>query len=162
MTFYHQSDLDLMPDFTDYSMKGRTYRYFTHKPLYPFGYGLTYSRVEVNSAECRSIDGGFVVKVSAKNTGRVDTDDVIQVYAHNRGSRNAPENPRLVGFKRISVGSSKKVDAEILISDEDLLVVDQNGDKVKEGAVVLYVGTCQPDDYSCKLSGTEIIQIEVG
>ena len=162
VTFYHQSDLDLMPDFTDYSMKGRTYRYFTHKPLYPFGYGLTYSRVEVNSAECRSIDGGFVVKVSAKNTGRVDTDDVIQVYAQNRGSRNAPENPRLVGFKRISVGSLKKVEAEILISDEDLLVVDQNGDKVKEGSVVLYVGTCQPDDYSCKLSGTEIIQIEVG
>ena len=162
VTFYHQSDLDLMPDFTDYSMKGRTYRYFTHRPLYPFGYGLTYSRVEVNSAECRSIEGGFVVKVSAKNTGRVDTDDVIQVYAQNRGSRNAPENPRLVGFKRISVGSSKKVDAEILISDEDLLVVDQNGEKVKEGSVVLYVGTCQPDDYSCKLSGTEIIQIEVG
>ena len=162
VTFYHQSDLDLMPDFTDYSMKGRTYRYFTHRPLYPFGYGLTYSRVEVNSAECRSIEGGFVVKVSAKNTGRVDTDDVIQVYAQNKGSRNAPENPRLVGFKRISVGSSKKVDAEILISDEDLLVVDQNGDKVKEGSVVLYVGTCQPDGYSCKLSGTEIIQIEVG
>ncbi|MBO4394548.1 MAG: glycoside hydrolase family 3 C-terminal domain-containing protein [Spirochaetales bacterium] len=162
VTFYHQSDLDLMPDFTDYSMKGRTYRYFTHRPLYPFGYGLTYSRVEVNSAECRSIEGGFVVKVSAKNTGRVDTDDVIQVYAQNRGSRNAPENPRLVGFKRISVGSSKKVEAEILISDEDLLVVDQNGEKVKEGSVVLYVGTCQPDDYSCKLSGAEIIQIEVG
>ena len=162
VTFYHQSDLDLMPQFTDYNMKGRTYRYFTHRPLYPFGFGLTYSKVEISSADCKSVDGGFVVKVSAKNIGSIDTDDVIQVYAQNKGSKSAPDNPRLVGFKRVSVGASKIVSAELKVSNEDLLVVDQKGDRVKEGKVVLYVGTCQPDDYSCKLSGTKTIQIEVG
>ncbi len=161
VTFYHNSDLELMPDFSDYSMKGRTYKNFTGRPLYPFGFGLSYSKVLLSDAIAVRKEKGLKVSVVAKNTGKMDTQDVIQVYAQNEGSKNSPVNPRLVAFKRIalSVGESKK--AELEIEDESLLVVDEDGQLTKEGKVVLYVGTCQPDGYSCSLAGTDTIELEV-
>lgn len=161
VTFYHQSDLSLMPDFTDYSMKGRTYRFFKGKPLYPFGFGLTYSKIQVLESSYTVCENGLKVHVKAKNSGKVFTQDVIQVYAQNKESLNAPENPRLVAFKRISLDAGKTDSFELEIMSDSLKVVNDKGEYIEEGKVVLYVGTCQPDEYSRSLSKTEIIELEV-
>lgn len=161
VTFYHQSDLEKMPDFTDYSMKDRTYRYFTGKPLYPFGFGLTYSKVEIESAKVCTADDGLKVHVIAKNTGKMDTQDVIQVYAQNTGSPNAPARARLVAFRRVCLKAGETDSFELDVCPDSLLVVNDKGERVKEGKVVLYAGTCQPDEYSCALSGTRTVKMEV-
>ena len=161
VTFYHQSDLYIMPDFTDYSMKGRTYRYFKAKPLYPFGYGLTYSKMHISYASFEKTEGDIEVSLQVENTGKVFTGDVIQIYAQNEGSENAPDNPRLVAFKRIELGAGQSEEVTLNVSEESLLVVNDKGEQVKEGKVVLYAGTCQPDAYSRALSGTNVIRMEV-
>lgn len=161
VTFYHQSDLYLMPEFTDYGMKGRTYRYLGFRPLYPFGYGLTYSKVGLCDASWKRTEGGIEVRVTAENTGKVFTEDVVQVYAQNEGSANAPDNPRLVAFGRVSLDAGQKAEVKLTVSDDSLLVVNGKGVHVMEGKVVLYVGTCQPDAYSRMLSGTDVIRMEV-
>lgn len=162
VTFYHQEDLSSMPGFTDYSMKGRTYRYFEGKPLYPFGFGLTYSKVAVTKA-CVAADGGnYKVYVDVQNIGKADTQDVVQVYAQNKGSQNAPLNPRLVAFRRVSLKAGEKASVVLDVKAEDLMVIDEKGNRVREGRTVLYAGTCQPDAYSRSLSGTETIEMEVG
>ena len=161
VTFYHQQDLSSMPEFTDYSMKGRTYRYFEGKPLYPFGFGLTYSKVAVTKA-CVAADVGYYkVYVDVQNIGKADTQDVVQVYAQNKGSQNAPLNPRLVAFRRVSLKAGEKASVVLDVKAEDLMVIDEKGNHVREGRTVLYAGTCQPDAYSRSLSGTETIEMEV-
>ena len=161
VTFYHQSDLYLMPDFTDYSMRGRTYRYFRSRPLYPFGYGLTYSKIRICGASVERTEGGLEVRVRAENTGKTLTGDVVQIYAQNEGSNNAPDNPRLVAFRRIELGPGQIAELTLKVSGENLMVVNERGESVKEGRVVLYAGTCQPDAYSLELSGTDVIRMEV-
>ena len=102
ITFY--ASLDNLPDFTDYSMKNRTYRYLEEKPLYPFGYGLTYGDVICTVAaleEAVQFDQDIKIKVLVKNRGKVATEDVIQVYIKDEESKYAVRNTSLCGFKRI-------------------------------------------------------------
>ena len=161
VTFYHQEDLASMPEFTDYSMKGRTYRYFPGKPLYPFGFGLTYSKVAVTEACCKADGDDYKVTVCVQNIGKVDTEDIVQVYAQNTGSGNAPLNPRLVAFKRVALKAGEKASVMLDVCGDDLMVIDGKGNRVSEGRTVLYAGTCQPDAYSRSLTGTDNIKMEV-
>ena len=108
VTFYENvSDL---PDFEDYSMKNRTYRYFTGKPLYPFGYGLSYSRFTVSGAA----SDGKTVQAEVMNDGTMDGDAVVQVYVKCK-SPFAPVHPRLCGFQRVGVkaGEKRKVSVKL-------------------------------------------------
>lgn len=159
VTFYYDNQLKDMPEFTDYSMRGRTYRYFPGKPLYPFGYGLTYGDVWVTGAKAEKTDKGVKVTVTVKNGGKVDTQDVAQIYCQNEGSQNAPLNPRLVGFARVSVPAGKETTAEIAIEDGRFLVVNDAGEKVKEGKIVLYAGVGQPDARTEELTGHKAVKL---
>ena len=160
VTFYYNRQLDDMPDFTDYSMQGRTYRYFAGKPLYPFGYGLTYGDVVVEKASV-SVNGGKVtVLAEAKNRGAVSTDEVIQVYCQNEGSTLSPRNPRLCGFLRVTVPAGETVKAEIAFDADRLLVINEEGQKVREGKPVFYVGVGQPDERTEELTGKKAVRIE--
>ena len=109
VTFY--KSVDQLPDFQDYSMKGRTYRYMTQEPLYPFGYGLSYTSFVYRNAKLSSTEIGKADKVTltvdVENTGKLDGDEVVQVYIKNP---NDPEGPlkSLKGFKRVSVKSGAK------------------------------------------------------
>lgn len=109
VTFY--KSVDQLPDFQDYSMKGRTYRYMTQEPLYPFGYGLSYTSFVYRNAKLSSSEIGKADKVTltveVENTGKLDGDEVVQVYIKNP---NDPEGPlkSLKGFKRVSVKSGAK------------------------------------------------------
>ena len=159
LTFYHNEQLTLMPEFTDYAMKGRTYRYFEHEPLYPFGYGLTYGDVFVKEAQAQEKDGKIIVTAKIVNAGGAATQDVVQVYVQNEGSENAPRNPRLCGFKRVETGAGEEITAELEIDKKQLLVVNEEGGFVTEGRPVLYVGMSQPDARSLALSGHACVKI---
>ncbi len=158
LTFYHNDQLSLMPDFTDYSMQGRTYRYFEHEPLYPFGYGLTYSDVSVTAASAVQKECGCcVITAEVTNHGTVDTQDVVQVYCQNEGSLNAPRNPRLAAFKRIDCPAGQTVTVRLHVNEKHLAVVDENGEHVMEGDPVFYVGMGQPDARTEYLTGHKSI-----
>lgn len=163
VTFYYNGDLPYLPEFTDYSMEGRTYRYLTRKPLYPFGYGLTYSRIAVRSASAkRSADGNLVIHAEAINLGGIGTEDVVQVYVKAENSPFAPTNPVLCGFSRISLqpGESKQLD--LRVSSASLTVVDNDGQRFFPGGEYsIYVGTSQPDARSYELTGASPAKITV-
>ena len=154
VTFYNNADK--LPCFTDYAMSDRTYRYTRDNILYPFGYGLTYGDVVVTSF---SYDDGKV-NVEVENNG-ADTCDVIELYIKSHCD-NAPAYPVLCGFKRIFVKKGEKLDVEIEVSDKAFTTVSDIGERkqfAKE--FTLYVGTHQPDELSCQLSGTNCMSIEI-
>ena len=86
---YLYESLEELPEFTDYSMKGRTYRYMEGKAQFPFGYGLTYSNVKVENAEVRQCGRKITVEAEVYNKGNADTEEVVQVYVKNLDSKNA-------------------------------------------------------------------------
>ena len=154
LTFYRNEQLGLMPAFTDYSMKCRTYRYFEHEPMFPFGFGLTYGGVSVKAANVEKKECGCcVITAEVKNEGSVCTQDVVQVYCQNEGSVNATRNPRLVAFKRIDCPAGETVTVELTVDEKQLLVVNEAGERVMEGSPVFFVGMGQPDALTEKLTG---------
>ncbi len=161
LTFYRNEQLGLMPEFTDYSMKGRTYRYFEHEPLYPFGYGLTYGDVHATAARAEENDEEILVHVTLRNDGARDTQDVVQIYVQNTGSANAPRNPRLCGFARAAIAAGEEKTVTVAVPREALKVVNADGERILEGRPVLYAGVSQPDGRSRALTGHACIEIEL-
>ena len=152
VTFYRNTD-DL-PDFEDYSMKGRTYRFIETEPLYPFGYGLTYSDVSIDEAR---IEGdrtsGAKISVTVRNDSSMTAAEVVQVYAKS-DDIDEVRNGKLAGFARVTCEAGKSVDIVIDIPSENLRVVRQDGSRVlPEGEIKLYVGFGQPDARTEALTG---------
>jgi beta-glucosidase len=108
VTFYKSAEQ--LPDFEDYTMKGRTYRFMTEEPLYPFGYGLSYTTFDYRSAKlskpiiCKT--DRVKLSLEVKNTGKRDGEEVVQVYLHNPNDPNGPLK-ELKGFSRVSLKSGK-------------------------------------------------------
>ena len=153
VTFYRNEQLQELPDFTDYTMRGRTYRYVQSEPLYPFGYGLTYGDVVVTGAAVEEQGDSVLVIMTLHNGGSVDTQDVAQVYCQNEGSPNAPAHPRLCGFKRVFVPAGESVEAVVSVDREAFRVVNSEGEFVDEGSIVLFCGVGQPDTRTEALTG---------
>lgn len=163
VTFYRQ-DQDL-PDFTDYSMQGRTYRYLSNMPLYPFGYGLTYGRAQI---ECEGIDRELAVgnalelSLTIKNPGDRSIDEVIQVYSRPINCKDAPPNPVLVAFERVCVEAGQSVHLDLSLESERFSVVDEEGKRyIAEGQWDVFVSFSQPDLRSKQLLGAEPIALRV-
>ena len=181
VTFYR--DLDGFPAFEDYSMKGRTYRYLEKEPLYPFGYGLTYGRVEVREAvlakapvlsalekagqgisktDVPDQSGDSVVKAVLENTGAYDTDEVLQAYIHAEDSAFAPLHPSLCAFTRVNLKAGEKKEVSLTIPASAFTIVDEEGRRYVDGThFSLYIGTSQPDERSAFLTGMRPVKIEV-
>ena len=163
LTFY--KGIDDLPDFTDYAMKGRTYRYYLNEPLYPFGYGLTYSKVAVTNVtasvlnkEARQVE----LSVTVTNKGTVDTDEVVQVYCKDRISPNAVPNQSLCRFKRVFVKAGETITLKLDIPAAAFSSIDANGQRVKDSDVYeLYVGCGQPDARTEALTGEKAILTKV-
>jgi beta-glucosidase len=163
VTFYHDEDLQHLPEFTDYSMRGRTYRYLDRAPLYPFGYGLTYGDVRVLSAGAEKAEsGGLLVRASLKNMGAVATEDVVQVYGKAEDSPHATPNPILCGFARVQLAAGESKDVALEVAPASLTVVDDAGNRLFPGGrYSLYVGTSQPDARSRALTGVSPVKIAI-
>lgn len=159
VTFY--KSLDELPEFTDYSMKGRTYRFMEGEAQFPFGYGLTYGEVEVVFAEAEKIEEGAVVKVIVKNSGIFDTEDVIQVYIKNQDSQYAVKNPELAAFQRVFLKSGEEKHLKLFVKEEAFSVVHEDGSRhLEDKHFALYVGCSQPDRRSVELTGKEPLKLE--
>ncbi|MGH9345488.1 MAG: glycoside hydrolase family 3 C-terminal domain-containing protein, partial [Terriglobia bacterium] len=115
LTFY--KSVKQLPPFTDYSMKNRTFRFFTGTPLYPFGYGLSYSdfRYSDMSAQARG-RGKYRVTATVENYSSVAGDEAVQLYA-SRGHRSDPE---LRGFRRIHLDAHASAQVAFMIDAADL------------------------------------------
>jgi beta-glucosidase len=164
VTFYYNKDLERLPEFSDYSMQRRTYRYLELAPLYPFGYGLTYGDVRVRDAriESASSDGGILIKATVENLGTFTTDDVVQLYIKAEDSSFAPPNPVLCGFHRVSLQSGESESLNLSVDSRMLRVVDQNGDRINGGTrYSLYIGTSQPDARSRALTSVAPVYLEI-
>lgn len=148
VTFYETAEL--LPDFEDYSMKNRTYRYAENNVLYPFGYGLTYSKIVCTEVKYSC----GTAYVTAENRGSRTTEDVIQLYVKDTSEQAVP-NHSLCGFKRINLAPGESGTFEIPVAMSSFTAVDENGERKIFGSnFTLYAGTCQPDGLSRKLSGT--------
>ena len=161
VTFYYNGQLSEMPDFTDYTLKGRTYRYFPGKPLYPFGFGLTYGDAAVEKAEVSKEESDYILDIVVRNFGQRDIQDVVQVYCQNEGSENAPANPRLIAFKRVFIPAGQEAHVSIRLDAEAFKVVNEAGEKINEGKIVLYVGMGQPNERTKELTGHEAVKLEL-
>ena len=153
LTFY--KDVGDLPDFEDYSMKERTYRYFTGDVLYPFGFGLSYTDWEICSAEK---DGNTII-AEVCNKGKMDGDTVIQVYVRC-DSPDAPVHPRLCGFKRVSVSAGEKQKTRISLDSLTATVVNENGERITVDKMTFYVGISQPDEKSVSMCGVKPVVVE--
>lgn len=156
VTFY--KDLSDLPEFTDYHMEGRTYRYYEGTPLYPFGYGLTYGVVRCTGAEM----AGSSVKATLHNESGRDLEDVVQVYAHAPQDPDETPHPHLAAFKRVCVPAGATVTVEVAVPDKAYTVVRQDGRREQApGTHYLYVGTQQPDARSAELTGLPCVKLTV-
>ena len=166
LTFY-ASDDDL-PDFSDYSMENRTYRYFKGTPLYPFGYGLGYSKIDYLFASIDKDKGAigdtFKLKVDVKNTGKYTQHEAVQVYVTDlEASTRVPiRSLRKVKCLELEPGETKEV--EFTLFARDFAIIDERGKCIIEpGKFKISIGGQQPDDRSKELMGREcdIFEIEL-
>ena len=159
ITFY-RSTADL-PAFTDYSMANRTYRYFSGKPLYAFGHGLSYTKFNYSGGKLDSNkiaqDGTVKVTFTIKNSGGRDGDDVAQVYYRHVNSKVPQPKESLCGFKRVSVqkGKSTQVTVEIPVQRLRYWDVEKKQYVVEAGNYEILVGAAS-DDIKLKLPFTVV------
>jgi beta-glucosidase len=163
VTFYHDEDLMHLPEFTDYSMRSRTYRYLDRAPLYPFGFGLTYGDVRVIAVSAeKTADEGLLVYASVQNLGSVTTQDVVQLYVKAEDSPHATPNPILCGFSRIALKAGACAEVTLAVVPASLTVVDDAGNRLFPGGrYSLYAGTSQPDARSRALMGISPVKVEI-
>ena len=156
ITFY--KGLEDLPEFTDYSMKNRTYRYMEQEALYPFGYGLTYGDAEVKEAKVSgevTKESDIRVEVFLKNEGDTDTDEVVQIYIKDLDSKLAVPNYNLCAFKRISLKAGEEKKVEMTVPNRAMSVVDEEGERhIDSKNFKLFAGFSQPDERSRRLTGT--------
>ena len=153
LTFY--KDVKDLPDFEDYAMTNRTYRYFTGEPLYPFGYGLSYTSFSINDAKA----GEGTVSMEISNTGDRDSETVLQVYVAC-DSPFAPVHPRLCGFRRVALKSGETKCFEVTLDPNTDTVIDEAGERRKAEHYTLFAGMSQPDELSVRLTGIRPIEIK--
>ena len=155
ITFYET--LEELPEFEDYSMKGRTYRYMTQQAQYPFGFGLNYGKTSVKEAV---FDGDKVTAVVV-NDGQYDTDEIVQVYIKCESSEYAIPNPQLCGYHRVNVKAGGTASVELQVAPRAFTVVDEQGKRfVPGGNYKLYVGCGQPDKRTAELTGARSIELD--
>ena len=146
VTFY--KDVNQLPNFEDYSMKGRTYRYFTGEPLWPFGYGLSYTTFRYGDLTLpkASIEAGAPLDASVKvtNSGKMAGDEVVQLYLKFPDVPGAPIRA-LRGFQRIHLAAGETRVVRFRLQRRDLSMVTGMGDRiVAQGTYTVSVGGGQP------------------
>ncbi|HEX7028166.1 MAG TPA: fibronectin type III-like domain-contianing protein, partial [Gammaproteobacteria bacterium] len=142
VTFYRSADQ--LPPFGDYSMRGRTYRYFTGEVLYPFGYGLSYTSFAYDkprlSARRIKADGSIDISVRVTNTGGMAGDEVVQLYLSHPGVDGAPVRS-LKGFKRIALKRGQSETVTFTLDKAEFSIVDDKGvHRVVPGTVNVWIG----------------------
>jgi beta-glucosidase len=155
--------LDQLPAFDDYGMTGRTYRYMTAEPLFPFGFGLSYTTFAYRDLRITSPTSfGFEAAVTVENTGAVAADEVAQFYLKALDSKLPAPLNQLIGFKRIHLKPGKSQTVTITVKPEMLMLFDDNGRQLfQPGKFRLMAGSCSPGARGSTLGAAEPVSIEV-
>lgn len=141
VTFY--KSVDQLPPFTEYSMKGRTYRYFKGEPLYPFGFGLSYSKFAYSGLSANRISNGAEIRATVKNISTQDGDEVVQLYVAGEPEAEAPIR-NLRGFQRIHLRAGESREVKFTLGSDDL----------PKSAVDISIGGGQPAANVPNVQGT--------
>lgn len=147
VTFY--KTVNDLPAFEDYNMTTQTYRYFKGEPLYPFGYGLSYSNFEYSNLNIISdgkLASDVIVKATVKNTSAVDGEEVVQVYVSRLNTVDSPQPIRaLKAFDRIHLDAGESKVVEIILDEEDFRYVNIKGESISKAAnFEISIGGGQP------------------
>ena len=150
VTFY--KGIEQLSEFTDYSMKERTYRYFHGTPLYPFGFGLSYSTYSYRglTPSANHIAAGDALELTANvtNTSTMDGDEIVQVYLSFPPLPGSPIRA-LRGFRRVHLGAGETTLVHFVLTPRDMSVVTEAGDRiVASGEYHIYLGGGQPGSVS--------------
>jgi beta-glucosidase len=146
ITFY--AGTEQLPAFDDYSMKQRTYRYFTGTPLYEFGYGLSYTHFDYSDGKLSTTElhagAPITVSVQVKNSGAFDGDETVEIYLVPKGASQAPLRA-LVGFEKVHLRKGETKTVQSTIDPRQLSLVAADGSRsIQAGEYDLYVGGGQP------------------
>ena len=152
-----------IPDFTDYNMQGRTYRYIDGEPLFPFGYGLSYTTFAYNNAKLISADENTIkLSVDVTNTGNIKGIEKVQAYAEYKDSRTVTPHSQLCAIKSVELEKGETKTVEMEIDRYWIKAVLEDGKRVDpDGSIAIYIGGHQPDAVSDKLLGYACERIEI-
>ena len=150
VTFYKSSDQ--LPDYEDYSMKGRTYRYFDD-PLFAFGYGLSYTSYAIGDAKVEKQGENFVLNIPVTNKGKVDGTEILQVYVKDPADTEGPLKS-LRAFQRVDVKAGQTVTAKITLTPKSFELFDTqtNTMRTKPGSYEIYYGNSSQNKDLKKIS----------
>lgn len=157
--------LDDLPPFTDYSMKGRTYRYLESEPLYPFGYGLSYGRFEYSELSLSSakvaVGESLEITATVRNVSARESDEVVQLYLKDLEASVTVPHHSLRGFERVRLAPGAAQRVSFRLSPRDLSLIDEQGRRQLEpGRFRVTLGGSQPDRRSVELTGETPLAIE--
>ncbi|HTR80173.1 MAG TPA: glycoside hydrolase family 3 C-terminal domain-containing protein [Bacteroidota bacterium] len=162
VTFY--KSVDQLPPFDDYTMKGRTYRYFTGEPLFSFGYGLSYTKFKYgNLVVPTNVQAGDSVRVSVEvqNVGAREGDEVAELYVKNLSSSAVVPIHALGGFARVHLNPGEKRKVEFVLRPRQLAVINKNSQyEVDPGKFQIAVGGVQPG-VQCATTGSVMKEVEI-
>ena len=158
VTFYRSTE-DL-PDFRDYSMINRTYRYMTGEALYPFGYGLSYSSFEYSALtlEKDAIEVGdrLECRVRVKNTGSFESGETVQLYLRDLEASTRVPRWELKGVRKLKLKPGEESEVSFTLAPRLMTMIDDEGRRILEpGKFQVYIGGSQPDRRSIVLTGIE-------
>ncbi len=159
VTFSKNEQRAAMPAFTDYSMRGRPYRYFAAEPLYPFGYGLSYADMTLSALSADR----ETARVTVTNRSAFAAEEVVELYLKDEGSPDAPPNPILCGFQRVRLAPGEKKELCLALDARAFTVVREDGARVPgSGRWTLWAGFGQPDRRTAALSGKPCLSVTIG
>ena len=146
---------DGLKDIKDYSLEGRTYRYAKAKPLYPFGYGLSYTTFAYDSLEVAASKDGVMVSARVTNTGKVAGDEVVQLYVRSPEGSGDRRIHHLEGFRRLRLGPGEAKAVLFSLSTDQLMQFGMDGGQsLAKGRYTIFVGGGQPGFADGVLSGS--------
>jgi len=154
--------IDDLPPIEDYRMEGRTYRYTKKNPLYPFGYGLSYTEFEYSNFSLASseinVGRPLILSVDVKNVGQVKGDEVVQVYIQDLEASVKVPRWSLQAIQRISLEPDQRYKIQFKIKPRQLALINEEGKRILEpGSFRVYVGGSQPDEVSERLTNKKVL-----
>ncbi len=161
VTFYR--DTNTLPDFEDYSMENRTYKFFKETPLYPFGFGLSYTTFAYENLqfETERLTAGEELRgrVTIRNTGAVSGDELVEIYLTDREASVRVPIQKLVGIQRVSLASGEEKTISFEIEAAQFQIIREDGSREYEaGEFQVSVGGSCPDAYSEMLKGQAVLK----
>ncbi|MCL1796072.1 MAG: glycoside hydrolase family 3 C-terminal domain-containing protein [Clostridia bacterium] len=160
VTFYR--DMAQVPEFTDYSMRGRTYRFLDEEPAYPFGYGLSYTRFAYDGLFAERLGEELVVRVTVQNAGEIAGREVVQAYVRWIDPTVSAPNHQLVAFESVFLTAGESVELTLHARAEQMCLYDEEGHPVSHpGTIEVYVGGGQPDTRTTALLGASPLRTVV-